>query len=109
MSDLVVIVKDLTVQVATGAPSEDCYGPGFSIIYAEAVVTDSADVDRLFDAKERNAPVILRCAMLDAVGLITKTERGAKSTKFVMGVETVIYRKPTPAWERVEPLRRGPA
>lgn len=109
MDDIVIIVKELAVRVVTGDPSEDPYGQGFSVIFAEAAVSESADVARLLDAKERRARVTFRCAMLDAVGTITKAEAEPEAHKFGLSVEGVTYRKPTNAWERVEPLRRRPA
>lgn len=109
MDSIVVIVNELTVRVVTGDPSDDPYGQGFSAIYAEALASDKVDVARLLDAKERKASVTLSCAMLDVLGPITKAETGAKSTKFVLAIEGITYRRPTHPWEKVEPLRRGPA
>src|SRR5882762_2548829 len=109
MNDTLIIVKDLTVQVNTGAPAEDPYGQGFSVIYAEAVVSDGVDIERLLDAKERNVPVTLRCAMLDVIGLITKAGGDPRGQKFVLAIDAVTYRPPTHAWERVERVNRGPA
>jgi hypothetical protein len=109
MDDIVVIVDGLTVRVVTGAPSKDPYGQGFSSIYAEAAVSDKADVARLLDAKERRTSVTLRCAMLDVLGPITKVESESSAHRFVLAIEEMTYRKPTHAADRVEWLRRGPA
>jgi hypothetical protein len=109
MNEILVVVKEVTVKVLTGDPSEDPHGQGFSVIFAEALVEDDAAVDRLAVAKENGSPVTLRCAMLDVRGSVTKGEREGRSHRFVVAVEELTYRKPTHAWEHPEPSRRRPA
>jgi hypothetical protein len=92
-----VVVEQLSVRVVTGKPSEDPYGQGFSAIWAEVVVTDRVILGQLNDAKREKTPITLRCAMLDVTGCVTKSTRRWASTKFVLAIDDLRYRKPQKA------------
>ncbi|MFO0875299.1 MAG: hypothetical protein U0575_15200 [Phycisphaerales bacterium] len=92
--DDVIVVKELIVRVATGDPSEDPHGQGFSAIYAVVETNDTTTIERLIEAKQRRASVTIRCAMLDVFGPITKAGIGDQSHKFILAVDRMSHRTP---------------
>ena len=104
MSD-VIVVERLTVEVITGAASDDPYGQGFSAIVASGCSSERTVVESLTRANQEKRSVTLRCAMLDVTGPITKIERHAETTRVKLYVEDLSYRRPTSLVGRG--LRRG--
>ena len=89
----VVVVSDLIVQVASG---ETCYPGenGFSAHWAEVTTADPVLQKRLSALAEGKTQVLLRCAMLDVTGRMTKLERTKDGTRFVFSIDDLFYRKP---------------
>ena len=104
-----IVVPELSVGVVTGSPADDPYGQGFSAIYAEIVTADPTLLRVFSTAKHSRESVVVRCAMLDVIGPITKEtrERFRRRTKFVLSVEDVVYRKPEQFWEKTSANRRA--
>jgi hypothetical protein len=89
----VVVVSELIVQAATG---ETCYPGenGFSAHWAEVTTTDPVLQQRLSALADEKAQVLLRCALLDVTGRMTKVERTKDGTRFVFSIDDVFYRRP---------------
>jgi hypothetical protein len=89
----VVLVPDLIVQVATGGtcyPGEN----GFSSHWAEVTTADTVLLQRLSTLAEGKTQVLLRCAMLDVTGRVTKLDKTKDGTRFVFSIDDLFYRKP---------------
>jgi hypothetical protein len=95
-----IVVPELSVHVVTGEAADDPHGQGFSAIYAEITTNDPVLIDKLSNSKQVRSTITLRCAMLDAVGLITKSTLNVGTSKFVLSVEDLRYRKPKHFWEK---------
>jgi hypothetical protein len=90
-----IIVRELSVRVVTG-DTVYRYERGFSGIYAEVISSDPSLVSALTAAHQEGAAITVRCAMLDVVGQVTKTQPGDPSPRFIISVDDLVYRKPTP-------------
>jgi hypothetical protein len=90
-----IIVPQLSIHVATGEAADDPWGQGFSAISAEVVTSDPVLVDILSNAKRERRQVVLRCALLDVIGPITRVATEAGSARFILSVDDLLYRKPT--------------
>ena len=100
-----IVVPDLSVRVVTGSPADDPHGQGFSAIYAEILTADAALLRIFSTAKQSRESIVVRCAMLDVIGPITKETHESGCTKFVLSIEDVVYRKPQQFWEK-SPVNR---
>lgn len=88
-----LVVPALTVHVVTG---DTCYGGegGFSAIYSEVQTTDPDLIKSLSNLQNQKVTALLRCAMVDVIGRVTKCETVGEKTIFVVVVEDLRYRKP---------------
>ena len=102
-----IVVPELSVLVVTGSAADDPHRQGFSAIYAEIVTADAALAHTFSAAKQSREPIVVRCAMLDVIGTITKEASESGGTKFVLSIEDVVYRKPKQFWEKSPADRRA--
>jgi hypothetical protein len=96
----IIRVKNLSVRVVTGDPSNDPYGQGFASILAEFETDEKELVEQLLDIRNKNAVTTIRCAMLEVTGRITNTNDMNRPMKFILSVENVLYHKPKQPWEK---------
>jgi hypothetical protein len=90
----VVVVSNLLVGVTTG---QTCYPGenGFSAHWAEVTTKDRALEQTLSALADRKAQVVLRCAMLDVTGWVTKLETTDGGIRFVFSIDDLFYRNPS--------------
>jgi hypothetical protein len=89
----VIIVPELSLQVATG---ETCYPDesGFAAHWAEVSTADPNLVRSLSEVARQKRRVLLRCAMLDVIGRVTKQEQANGVSRFIVSVDDLTYRRP---------------
>ena len=94
MTNNIIVVPELAVRVVTG---DTCYQHenGFSVIYAEVTAEDATIAEQLSQAQKDGRLVILRCAMLDVAGKISKCSVEAGVKTFVLPIDDMTYRKPS--------------
>ncbi len=101
-----IVVPQLCIRVVTGDAADDPHGQSFSAIFAEIETTDERLTGSLTIAKREGRVIMLRCAMLDVVGLLAKFTSEGGGAKFVLAIEDLRYRKPEDRLEkRVKPRR----
>ena len=85
-----VVVPELTVQVVTG---ETCYAGegGFSAISAEVTAKDAELTRTLRLAGAQGGEVVLRCARLEVLARLTKSEKVKGGERFVFIVTNLVY------------------
>lgn len=95
-----IIVKNISVRVVTGDPSNDPYGQGFALISAEFESDEHELIKHLMDVRNKNKVITIRCAMLEVTGRITNIHDINRPIKIILSVENVVYHKPKQPWEK---------
>ena len=88
----VIVVSNLIVHAATG---ETCYPGenGFSAHWAEVTTMDPVLQTTLSALAEEKTQVLLRCALLDVTGRMTRVERTKDGTRFIVSIDGLFYRR----------------
>src|SRR5262249_33615368 len=101
MSDPIVVDR-LTVEVVTGECLMD-HGPGFSEISACVVLDEPTTIDRLEACRQADQVVTLRCARLEVVGRVTRSDANGTKTTFIVSIDDLTFRdvEPQPVVRRI--------
>jgi hypothetical protein len=93
IAPILLVVPEMTVRVATG---QTCYPDenGFSAHWVEVSTADPSLVRTLATIARQDNRVLLRCAMFDVTGRVTKHEEENGVSRFVVSIEALTYRRP---------------
>ena len=88
-----LVVPEMTVRVVTGPtchPDEN----GFAAHWVDVSTADPDLVRTLSTIVRQDDRVLLRCAMFDVTGCVTKHEEENGVSRFVVSIEALTYRSP---------------